>query len=85
VLPADVVEPAAVLADPAAAAPALRALAAAAPPPPALRGLPREAIAAALPLVLARRDLARLARGRPVHRGLLDRLAVMRAGVLART
>jgi phytoene synthase len=84
-LPADVVEPASVLADPAAAAPALSALARGAPPAPDLRPLPREAIAAALPLVLARRDLARLARGKEVHRGLMDRLAVMRAGVLART
>lgn len=84
-LPADVAEPAGVLANPAAAAPALEALARAAPPAPDLRALPREAIAAALPLVLARRDLARLARGRPVQRGVLDRLAVMRAGLLART
>jgi phytoene synthase len=84
-LPTDVVEPASVLADPTAAAPALRALAAAAPPAPDLRALPREAIAAALPLVLARRDLRRLSRGKEVHRGLMDRLAVIRAGLLART
>ncbi|MCU0945463.1 MAG: squalene/phytoene synthase family protein [Rubritepida sp.] len=83
-LPADVVEAAAVLADPGAAAPAIRALAAGAPAPPALAGLPRAAVAAALPAVLARRDLARLAAGRPVHRGLGDRLAVTRAGLLGR-
>lgn len=84
-LPSDVVEPAAVLADPNAAAPALVALARAAPPAPDLGTLPREAIAAALPLVLARRDLARIARGDEVRRGVLDRLAVLRAGLLART
>jgi phytoene synthase len=45
-------------------------------------GLPRGAVAAVLPAVLARRDLARLAAGRPVPapRGLGDRLAVVRAG-----
>ncbi|MBL6454295.1 squalene/phytoene synthase family protein [Belnapia sp. T6] len=45
---------------------------------------PRTAIAAALPLVLARRDLRRLAAGRavPAARGLGDRLAVARAGLL---
>lgn len=82
-LPADVVEPASALADPARLAPAIRALAAAAPPAPDLSALPGAAIAAALPLVLARRDLARLARGREARRGLLDRLAVARAGFLA--
>lgn len=83
-LPADLVEPAAVLADPAAADRAIRALARAAPPPPDLSALPRTAIAAALPLVLARRDLARLAAGREVRRGLADRLAVARAGLFGR-
>jgi phytoene synthase len=71
----------AVIADPALAAPLLRALAeeggsliarAMAEP------LPRAALPAALPAVLARRDLARLAAGRPVPRprGAGDRLAV---------
>ncbi|TCZ66707.1 phytoene/squalene synthase family protein [Roseicella aquatilis] len=48
-----------------------------------LRALPRPARAAALPLVLARRDLRRLAAGRavPAARGLGDRLAVMLAGL----
>jgi len=51
-----------------------------------LRRLPRAAVAAALPIVLARRDLRRLARtGRaPVERGLGDRLAVMAAGLRGR-
>jgi len=45
--------------------------------------LPRGAIAAVLPAVLARRDLDRLRRGRaiPEPRGLADRLAVLRAGM----
>lgn len=49
-----------------------------------LRSLPRHYRAAALPFVLARRDLARLARGwdMPWPRGLGDRLAVVRAGLL---
>lgn len=58
---------------------------------PRLHDLPRQAVAAALPLVLARRDLRRLARGRsgstksgPTGRGLDDRLAVMLAGLLGR-
>ncbi len=84
-LPADAVEPASVLADARAAGPALAALARGAPPPPDLGTLPRGAIAAALPLVLARRDLARIARGAEARRGVLDRLAVIRAGLLART
>ncbi|SDC38795.1 squalene/phytoene synthase family protein [Belnapia rosea] len=48
--------------------------------------LPRTAIAAALPLVLARRDLRRLARGEavPPTRGLADRLAVTLAGLTRR-
>jgi phytoene synthase len=52
----------------------------------ARRDVPAAAIAAALPAVLARRDLARLARGGavPAGRGLLDRLAVMRRGLTGR-
>jgi phytoene synthase len=51
----------------------------------ARRDVPRSVIAAALPAVLARRDLARLSqREMPPHRGLADRLAVMRAGLLGR-
>jgi phytoene synthase len=43
---------------------------------------PRAALPAVLPAVLARRDLARLARGQPMRpRGLADRLAVIRAGL----
>ena len=45
------------------------------------------AVAAGLPLVLARRDLARLARGAPAPiaaRGLGDRLAVSLAGLRGR-
>lgn len=76
-LPTELVVPEVVIAEPATAAPAIRALAADAPPVPSLRGLPRAAIAAALPLTLARRDLRRLARGREVRRGLGDRLAVL--------
>jgi 15-cis-phytoene synthase len=45
--------------------------------------LPRQAIAAALPAVLARRDLRR-APAFPLHRGLGDRLAVMLAGSIGR-
>ncbi len=77
-----------VIADPATAAPVIATLAG--------RGLdqarrlrprpPRGAIAAALPLMLARRDLRRLARGQaiPPTRGLADRLAVTAAGLLGR-
>jgi phytoene synthase len=52
----------------------------------ATRDLPRGAVAAALPAVLARRDLARLAAGRPVAtpRRLGDRLAVSLAGLRGR-
>jgi len=56
----------------------------------ALRGLPRRAIAAALPLVLARRDLAREASAGwqwdagPRPRGAGDRLAVAWAGLRGR-
>ena len=49
--------------------------------------MPRAAIAAALPAVLARRDLRRMARAgeAPVgRRGLGDKLAVVRAGLFAR-
>jgi phytoene synthase len=78
-LPHELVTPEAVIADPALAAPVILRLARAAPAAPTLAGLPREAIAAALPLVLARRDLKRLAAGRPVRRGVMDRLAVIMA------
>ncbi len=48
----------------------------------ARRDVPPEAIAAALPAVLARRDLARIARGAPAgERGLGDRLAVSWSGL----
>jgi phytoene synthase len=48
--------------------------------------LPRGAVAAALPAVLAARDLARMAKGRavPAERGLGDRFAVMARGLGAR-
>ncbi|MBR0671340.1 hypothetical protein GXW76_09170, partial [Roseomonas soli] len=47
--------------------------------------VPRGALAAALPAVLARRDLVRLAAGRDVPgRGLGDRLAVTLAGLRGR-
>jgi len=42
--------------------------------------LPRGAIAAALPAVLARRDLARWPRLAPPQRGIGDRMAVTIAG-----
>ncbi|MDB5374617.1 MAG: hypothetical protein JWP04_3259 [Belnapia sp.] len=47
---------------------------------------PRSAVAAVLPLVLARRDLRRLAQGKevPAPRRLGDRLAVIAAGLLGR-
>lgn len=50
------------------------------------RDIPASAIAAALPAVLARRDLSRLARERdvPAARGLADRLAVIAAGLRGR-
>jgi phytoene synthase len=52
----------------------------------ALRDMPRTAIAAALPAVLARRDFVRLANGRTEvgPRGLGDRLAVTVAGLRGR-
>jgi phytoene synthase len=82
--------PEGVVADP--AAPALRALVAemAAEGQEALRGarrdIPRGAVAAALPAVLAARDLGRLAAGQevPAPRGFGDRLAVIRAGLRGR-
>ncbi len=94
-LPADALAQAgldaeAVTHDPAAAAPAIRALAAegAARLEAVRRGvaIPRAAVAAALPAVLARRDLRRLAAGRevPSPRGLADRLAVTWAGLHGR-
>lgn len=95
-LPADALAesgltPDAVLAAPASAEPAIRVLAAEAsaalaPPGRATRELPPGAIAAALPAVLARRDLARLVAGRPIPtpRGLGDRLAVTLAGLRGR-
>jgi len=52
----------------------------------ARRDIPRTAVAAALPVVLARRDLARIAAGRAVARprGLADRAAVALAGLRGR-
>jgi phytoene synthase len=49
-------------------------------------GVPRPAVAAALPAVLAARDLRRLASGQevPTPRGFGDRVAVMRAGLRGR-
>lgn len=47
--------------------------------PPAARGWPAPVLAAALPAVLARRDLAALARGRCPPRGTADRLALVLA------
>ena len=78
-LPRELVQPEAVVAEPGLAAPAIAHLAREAPPRPDLRGLPGSARAAALPQVLAMRDLRRLARGNPVRRGVLDRLAVLLA------
>lgn len=76
-LPRELVAPETVIADARTAAPTIARLAAKAPPTPDLRDLPRSAQAAALPLVLARRDLRRLARGASAQRGVMDRLAVM--------
>jgi phytoene synthase len=80
----------AVVADP--AAPALRALLAEmageglAAMAAARRDIPAGSVAAALPAVLAARDLGRLAAGRPVPapRGIGDRLAVAWAGLRGR-
>lgn len=76
-LPRDLVAPEAVVAAPETATAVIRHLAAEAPAPPDLTGLPPAARAAALPGVLASRDLRRLARGQAVRRGVADRLAVM--------
>lgn len=78
-LPREWIAPEAVVAAPELAAPIIRQLAADAPAAPDLAGLPVPARAAALPWVLARRDLRRLALGRAVRRGVMDRLAVMLA------
>ncbi|RAI56028.1 phytoene/squalene synthase family protein [Roseicella frigidaeris] len=82
----------AVIRDPAAARPVIAALAdegraGLAQARAGLRGLGRGAIAAALPAVLAARDLRRLARGGgagAAPRGLGDRLAVVLAGLAGR-
>ena len=84
--------PEAVVQAPGSAAPAMMALAAAGMAPlaeacAALRSLGRPAIAAALPAVLARRDLRRLARKADAASGprsLGDRLAVTLAGLTGR-
>jgi 15-cis-phytoene synthase len=79
--------PHAVVAEPASAGPVLATLATAGlEHRPDLAALPRRAVAAALPLVLARRDLRRLAKGQEISvtRSLGDRLAVMAAGLLGR-
>ncbi len=81
-LPRDLIMPEAVVGKPELAAPVIARLAGEAPAPLSLKGLPRAARAAALPLVLARRDLRRLARGKAVHRGGRDRLAVIIAAQL---
>lgn len=64
------------VAEPALLAPVIRTLAL--PPAPA-RNWPVALVPAALPAILARRDLARLARGSPARRGTLDRLALLAA------
>jgi phytoene synthase len=81
-LPRELVAPETVIADARTAVPIIARLAAEAPPTHDLRDLPRSAQAAALPLVLARRDLRRLARGASAQRGVMDRLAVMIAAPL---
>lgn len=91
-LPADALAEAglnaeAVIRSPEAAAPLVRRMAAEAlAVMPSGREVPRQAMAAALPAVLAVRDLRRLAAGRPVPRprGVGDRLAVMLAGLRGR-
>lgn len=89
-LAANGLTPEAVIADPAAAplAGMLREMAAEGlvALDAARRDVPAGAIAAALPAVLARRDLVRLARGAtlPAGRGLADRLAVMARGMVGR-
>lgn len=73
------------IADPAATQPLARRLAA-----QALAGLPkprrwpRPLLAAALPAIAARRDLARIAAGRPAARGTGDRLSILLGWVLSR-
>ena len=64
------------MAAPGRLAPLIRQLAQ--PPVPA-RPWPSALIPAALPAVLARRDLARLAHGRPARRGTADRMALLLA------
>jgi phytoene synthase len=81
-LPRELVEPAAVIAAPETATPLIARLAHEAPPVPVLKGLPKPATAAALPLILARRDLHRLSQGRVIRRGVMDRLAVIFAAQL---
>jgi len=76
-LPHQMIAAETVIADPNTAAPIIRQLALEAPAPPDLRGLPKSARGAALPLVLARRDLRGLAQGSAVRRGVMDRLAVI--------
>jgi phytoene synthase len=85
------ISPEAVVHTPVAAAPLVRALAAEGAARLAearreARAIPRQAVAAALPGVLAARDLARLSDGRdvPAPRGLGDRLAVTLAGLRGR-
>ncbi|WP_372619266.1 squalene/phytoene synthase family protein [Falsiroseomonas sp.] len=82
---------AAVIQAPESAAPVIRRLAEAglgdlAAARAAAGGVPRGAVAAALPAVLAARDLRRLAAGRevPAPRGLGDRMAVTLAGLRGR-
>ncbi|NKE47186.1 squalene/phytoene synthase family protein [Roseomonas frigidaquae] len=79
----------AVIAEPARAEPLRRALAeegAATLAKARAEALPRAALPAVLPVVLASRDLARIAAGRPVPhpRGLGDRLALMLRGLRGR-
>ncbi|WP_424811684.1 phytoene/squalene synthase family protein [Roseococcus sp. YIM B11640] len=83
-LPRELIMPEVVIADPREAGPVVRQLAQGAPAPPDLKGLPRAAMAAALPLTLGRRDLRRLARGAEVSRGVSDRIAVLIAAIVSR-
>lgn len=71
-----VLDPYQAQADPTLLAPVIRRLA---QPPSPQRHWPAGLMPAALPAVLARRDLARIARGRPARRGTLDRIAVLMA------
>ncbi len=70
------------VAEPARLAPVVRRLA---QPPEPPRRWSAALIPAALPAVLARRDLSRLARGRPAGRGTADRVAVLLAAWRRRT